>query len=85
MLSRPGSSEYATRWRLYQTLLLTVFLALAVILVIAIRYSKVEKEEIACWEDSMGQDMYRLLLLFFFAMVIFSFGLETVYKLIQPW
>ena len=85
MLSRPGSSEYATRWRLYQTLLLTVFLALAVILVIAIRYSKVEKEEIACWEDSMGQDMYRLLLLFFFAMVILSFGLETVYKLIQPW
>ena len=62
-----------------------MFLALAVILVIAIRYSKVEKEEIACWEDSMGQDMYRLLLLFFFAMVILSFGLETVYKLIQPW
>ena len=38
-----------------------------------------------CWENSIGQEMYRLLLLFFFVIIILSLILETVYKLIQPW
>ena len=79
---RLNSGEGAIRTRMYQTLLQTVLLAITLISIIIFHYKEDSNE---CWENSIGQEMYRLLLLFFFVIIILSLILETVYKLIQPW
>ena len=90
LAQRLNSGEGAIRIRTYQTLFQTVILAMTLVFIIV--YYKIPDENkvsikapIYCWENSIGQEMYRLLLLFFFVIIILTFLLETVYKLIQPW
>ena len=90
LAQRLNSGEGAIRIRTYQTLFQTVILAMTLVFIIV--YYKIPDENkvsikapIYCWENSIGQEMYRLLLLFFFAINILTFLWETTYKLIQPW
>ena len=79
-----GSRSNAQRKRLYQQLVQTVFLALTALLVILVNNHNFTIFG-TCWENKIGQEMYRLLQTFFFGLVIFTFFLETLYKFAQPW
>ena len=57
---------------------------LAMTLIFFVVYYKMNKSD-GCWENKIGQEMYRLLLLFFFVIVILTFLWESAYKLLQPW
>ena len=57
---------------------------LAMTLIFFVVYYKMNKSD-GCWENKIGQEMYRLLLLFFFFIVILTFLWESAYKLLQPW
>ena len=57
---------------------------LAMTLIFFVVYYKMNKSD-GCWENKIGQEMYRLLLLFFFVIVILAFLWESAYKLLQPW
>ena len=80
LAQRLSNGEGAIRIR---NLISNVVLAMSLIYYVA--YYKIKNSESECWENSIGQEMYRLLLLFFFAVIILTFLWETAYKLIQPW
>ena len=71
--------------RVYQTLFQTVLLALTLIGVIIYQNNPNENDDSSCWENKIGQELYRLLILFFFGIIILSLIMETIYKFIQPW
>ena len=81
LAQRLNSGEGAIR---IQNLILNVILAMTLIFFV-VYYKMNNSDSIKCWENSIGQEMYRLLLLFFFVIIILTFLWETVYKLIQPW
>ena len=38
-----------------------------------------------CWETDIGQQIYRLLLLYFIGIVLVSFLIDTLHKLVATW
>ena len=81
LAQRLSNGEGAIRIR---NLISNVVLAMSLIYYV-VYYKIKNSKSIECWENSIGQEMYRLLLLFFFAIIILTFLWETAYKLIQPW
>ena len=81
LAQRLSNGEGAIRIR---NLISNVVLAMSLIYYV-VYYKIKNSESIECWENSIGQEMYRLLLLFFFAINILTFLWETTYKHIQPW
>ena len=81
LAQRLNSGEGAIR---IQNLISNVVLAMTLIFFV-VYYKMNNSDSIKCWENSIGQEMYRLLLLFFFVIIILTFLWETAYKLIQPW
>lgn len=84
-ISHRGSKNI--RARMYQTLVQTVLVSMTLILVIVIKYDS-NKENVSennCWENLIGQEMYRLLIMYFFGIVVLTFIFETIYTQIQPW
>ena len=70
------------RSRMYQTFVKIVFLEMAVLIVILVYYYDLGKSKSSiCSEDSLGQEMYRLLLFYLLFMVVAHFILESLYKL----
>ena len=78
-----GSAADRQRSRMYQTFVKIVFLEMAVLIVILVFYYDLENSitSSSCIEDSLGQEMYRLILMYFFFMVVAHFILESFYKL----
>ena len=81
LAQRLNSGEGAIRIR---NLISNVVLAMTLIFFV-VYYKMNKSESILCWENNIGQEMYRLLLLFFFVIVILTFLWESAYKLLQPW
>ena len=81
LAQRLNSGEGAIRIR---NLISNVVLAMTLIFFV-VYYKMNNSDSILCWENNIGQEMYRLLLLFFFVIVILTFLWESAYKLLQPW
>lgn len=83
-----GSNGSAIRTRVYQTLGQTVALGLTLIVVTATVYRhpnpEVDDNSDSCWENQLGQEMWRWLLVYFFGIVLLTFLGETAYRFIQP-
>ncbi len=74
----------------FQTVFLEMTLLIAVVLTYYEDSDTIEIEasnglDKSCWENSVGQEMYRLLLLFLAGLIFFTFIMESTYKIVQPW
>ena len=87
LLVKDDTNSEATRRRIYQSLAKTVLLEMTLLIVVVLTYYEEEAASSGkiCWENGVGQEMYRLLLLFLVGLVLFTFIMEYAYKLVQPW
>lgn len=80
------SNGQNVRSKMYQTLAKTVLLEVTVLTVVVYRYEhELSSAYDECWENGMGQEMYRFLIVFLVGIVFLTFLLETFYRhIIQP-
>ena len=72
---------------IYMNLARTVILEAVMLVIVVAKYIKVPGEEegvenFACWENSIGQEMYRFLVWFLFILVLLPFLIESLHKIL---
>ena len=68
--------------RVYMNFTRTGTLALSIVGILLYNYYSVEDGLTECFETRMGQEMYRLTLMFLFILVVLPFFVETLHMLL---